>query len=483
MSIPLLVYTDAPDHQTGLARICRELVSQIHACCPDYRVATLGVFGRGSSRFPWTQYTANGPDDALYNLEQICTDFFGTDRGILLTITPPSWLFALTLPQYMEKEPDPRWKAFTTWMATKPFDLWSYLAIESHGPLGQYGPTTRAILSMIDRRLYYSRWGAELSVASSIDLDGKAAFIHHGIDCETWKPSPPETVRKFRAELGVNPADLLLGCVATNTRRKLLPLLFESAYIMRHQLGSARLKLWLNTTGAMGEYNVNELAACFGFNMDSDILITSTNARRPDGWLANMYSACDLTCLPTAGEGFGYPVVESLACGTPCVTCSFGAQAEFLSGWRDAWICPTAATHLVSNTTLVEPVYDAQTFANRLLTSWTELRHRGTLLREDCRTRAMIWDWSNIWPHWAEWFANGIAQPKLEVSANGPPRVPKLKACADSSFVPAHPPDSPSLGSAVGADPVAAGQRAADDPPGGLDSGAPVGVAGETDAP
>jgi hypothetical protein len=216
--------------------------------------------------------------------------------------------------------------------------------------------------------------------------------------------------------------------------------------------------------------------------MDADLLITSSNAKRPDQWLAAMYSACDLTCLPTAGEGFGYPVVESLACGTPCVTGAFGAQSEFLTGWRDAWVCPTIATHLITNNTLIEPIYDPQQFASRLLMAWTEIRQRGTLLREECRQRAQQWDWSVIWPHWERWFLHGAAemQAAKEKSDATPGNVNVNRP--DESIDAPTPNHSASVGSSMGTDVEPAGQHPSPDPAGGLDSGTPLRLVGETDA-
>jgi glycosyltransferase involved in cell wall biosynthesis len=479
MTVPILVYTDAPSHNTGLARICRDLCSRIHTDLGGlFRVATLGVFGRGSARYPWTQYSANGPDDALFNLRQITEDFFGQDRGVVFSITPPSWLFALALPQFMVKE-KPEWKAYTTWMSERQFDIWSYLAIESHGPFNQYGPTTRAILRGVDRRLYYSKWGAQVASDSGItETDGVCRFIGHGIDTDVWKPADPSVVRHLRSELGVGPNDLMLGCVATNTRRKLLPLLFESAMMLRHQLGNSRIKLWLNSDAPIREYNIGELADCFGFRIDSDLILTNTNEKRPDDWLAAMYSACDLTTLPTAGEGFGYPVVESLACGTPCITGAFGAQAEFLEGWRPSWICQPVAMHVITNNTLMEPVYDAQQWASRLLMAWTEVRQHGTLVREQCRERAVInWSWDVLWPTWKLWLAQGasemaqrqLAKEDMDVSVN-----------ADNNESPSG--SAEGLGSAVGGDAEQQGQRPDHGDDGGLDSRAPERLDREADA-
>lgn len=413
--LPLLIYTDAPDHPTGLGRICRDLASRIHAdptLSQLYRVGTLGFFGKGSSRFPWQQYSAASTDDGLIKLQAICEDFGQGQRPILLTITPPTWLFHLALPQYLigqEWQPE-----VSAWLQTRPFEHWGYLAIETCGPLDRYPLLTREILRTLDRSLYYSKWGSQLALDSG--LTDSARFLHHGIDTQTFLRSTPDTIAETRQKLGMASSDFLVGCVATNSRRKQIPLLLESFYFLRHSMGSARARLWLHTDMAIREYNIPALCADYGLRDPEDVLVTSSNAKRPDSWLANLYSSCDVTCLPTGGEGFGYPCIESLACGTPCVTGTFGAQAEFFRDWRESWLCPPRGQHIITSSNLVEPIYDAQEFSNRLLYAWTEARSTPNL-PDQCREHALIWDWSNIWPRWQEWFILGAQELAFKMHA------------------------------------------------------------------
>lgn len=51
-----------------------------------------------------------------------------------------------------------------------------------------------------------------------------------------------------------------------------------------------------------------------------------------DRGLSALYSAATMTILPSFEEGFGYPVAESMACGTPVACSSFASLPEVAAG-------------------------------------------------------------------------------------------------------------------------------------------------------
>jgi glycosyltransferase involved in cell wall biosynthesis len=55
--------------------------------------------------------------------------------------------------------------------------------------------------------------------------------------------------------------------------------------------------------------------------------------------LAALYRAAHVTCLPTVGEGWCMPFLESLSCGTPVIAPRYGGQLEFLND-KNALLCP-----------------------------------------------------------------------------------------------------------------------------------------------
>jgi len=51
--------------------------------------------------------------------------------------------------------------------------------------------------------------------------------------------------------------------------------------------------------------------------------------------MAAIYSRSDVLLSATAGEGFGLPVLEAQACGTPVIVSNFSAQPELVG---DGWV-------------------------------------------------------------------------------------------------------------------------------------------------
>lgn len=55
--------------------------------------------------------------------------------------------------------------------------------------------------------------------------------------------------------------------------------------------------------------------------------------------LASLYRSAHVTCLPTVGEGWCMPFLESLSCGTLVLAPNYGGQLEFLNE-KNSLLCP-----------------------------------------------------------------------------------------------------------------------------------------------
>ena len=97
----------------------------------------------------------------------------------------------------------------------------------------------------------------------------------------------------------------------------------------------ARLYIHTEDIGTMGGINLRRLVQALG--LQDKVLFADQYALRlgyPKEALAAIYSAADVLLAPSMGEGFGIPVVEAQACGTPVIVSNATAQPELVGdGW------------------------------------------------------------------------------------------------------------------------------------------------------
>jgi hypothetical protein len=96
-------------------------------------------------------------------------------------------------------------------------------------------------------------------------------------------------------------------------------------------------KLYLHTEdiGMMGGINLRRLIQ--SLSLEHKVLFADQYSLRlgyPKEALAAIYSAADVLLAPSMGEGFGIPVIEAQACGTPVIVSNATAQPELVGdGW------------------------------------------------------------------------------------------------------------------------------------------------------
>ena len=92
--------------------------------------------------------------------------------------------------------------------------------------------------------------------------------------------------------------------------------------------------LYLHTepSPAMQGIDLRALLKATGVPEDRVKFVDSYSYRMgiPKEALASIYTALDLLLAPSRGEGFGIPVVEAQACGTPVVVSNATAQPELV---------------------------------------------------------------------------------------------------------------------------------------------------------
>ncbi len=394
---PLLILSDAPTSGTGLGRITKDLATRIAEHMPDvFRVATAGYGGVVSRHLPFHQYILEDHKDFVcITLPEIWEDFAGNEKGILLTI----WDLQ-RLPWLAHPETQCENLRLREFLMEKPFEKWIYAPIDSEGtgPNGGLTYPLKMALSEFDRVLAYGKFGAGV-IDRTLDLpEGTTQYLPHGIDKSVFYERNRALCRKMfisitsachlMGNLGerVKTDETLVGILATNQSRKDWALGIE-AFARLAKTRNARL--WIKTDVLERAWSIPALL------MDYDVVNKTVISLgdMTDDQLAQAYSACDVTIAPGA-EGWGFPIAESLACGTPCTHMRYAGGAELVP--ERMRVGPIAFRYegvYGQKRPVHEPDYWALNAGY-----WTDFR-----VELDPQ-----YFWGNLWSRWEKWLKEGV---------------------------------------------------------------------------
>lgn len=163
-------------------------------------------------------------------------------------------------------------------------------------------------------------------------------YLPHGYDPSVWIPSDRD---EARAALGIPQNVFFAAFVGVNdslpSRKGIAELLFAwQAFRSQHE----DVLLYLHTDpqgnipegGAHGGIDIPYMLKTLMLHTDPSIKLVDTFRYRtqsiPSAELVQVAQAADVLILPSKGEGFGVPIVEFAACGTPAIVTNFGSMAE-----------------------------------------------------------------------------------------------------------------------------------------------------------
>ena len=387
---PILLLSDSPESLTGLGRVCRDLASLL-CTLPQFRVATLGRGAVGRSKFPWQQYSypeSTGQWGEDY-LAKVCEDFFRGDWGIVLSNWDVSRLGWLTDPSRL---PEPYRTAYGP---DRQWSLWGYIPVDANGPVAPaYGTEMSVGLKGYDRLIAASEWGQGV-LRESGRLD--ANWIPHGIWMQTFKSFSGHP--KDSKDLLGWQDKIVLGCNMANQARKDWPIAFECAARLKATYGNQFL-FWAHTNVEINYWNLYALAADYGMSQH-----TTLSKDLNDEQLAFRYSACECTILPSAGEGFGYPIAESMACGTPCVVTNYASGQELVN--EDCRVDPVAYrvdTQYNLQRAVLQAIQFRLCVGNQMEKKRLDWAGYGQTMRE----KVAHLDWPKLGDVWKKWFVEGV---------------------------------------------------------------------------
>jgi glycosyltransferase involved in cell wall biosynthesis len=199
-----------------------------------------------------------------------------------------------------------------------------------HEPLP---PVVETHLRLCKYPIAMSRFGEQMMRAKGLD----PFYVPHGVDTEVFKPCDRAGAREA---VGMKGDGFMACCVAANQgnpSRKNLDLLLKAW--AQFSLAHPEARLYIHTD-AEGEKNGLPLPYLLKlYEIDPQTVIfpdqyALKQGGYPPAYLNRLYNAADVFVLPSAGEGFGIPIVEAQASGCPVIVTDFSAMSELcFDGW------------------------------------------------------------------------------------------------------------------------------------------------------
>jgi glycosyltransferase involved in cell wall biosynthesis len=191
---------------------------------------------------------------------------------------------------------------------------------ETHSPLN------RCFLTLMMPRFLHA---ADAVIATS-DCTRKDAVRLYGLDeakvrviwaavSSSFHPRAPEDISVVRTKHGL--PDSFILSVGTLEPRKNLTSLLEAYRALKNEGSDCKLVI----VGKKGWLYEGFFVRLRELGLEQDVVFPGFV---PDDDLPALYSAAHLLAFPSLYEGFGFPVLEAMACGVPVVTSNTSSLPE-----------------------------------------------------------------------------------------------------------------------------------------------------------
>lgn len=183
--------------------------------------------------------------------------------------------------------------------------------------------TVAKYLPSADRIISLSEELQQQSLALVSDAS-KHSIIRNGVDTDCFYYISRQ---QARASLGISDDERFILMVGALIRRKGIDLVIEALAALRRSYPGVKLRV-VGSEGHEGNFRseLNGMINIYGLE-DAVIFEGAVDNDRLNYW----YSAADVFCLASRGEGSPNVLTEALACGCPAVASDVGSVAEIMA--------------------------------------------------------------------------------------------------------------------------------------------------------
>lgn len=172
-----------------------------------------------------------------------------------------------------------------------------------------------------------SRWLGEMARSSALCRDMPVTSIPNPIDISLFAPADKIEARR-RCGFPLDKKLLLFGSVKVSDKRKGFDYLAESLHIILEKNPHLKETLAVVVMGRCTQELEEKLP----------VPVYSTGYVEEVARMAEIYNAADLFVIPSLEDNLPNTVMESMACGTPCVGFDTGGIPEMIDHGRNGYV-------------------------------------------------------------------------------------------------------------------------------------------------
>lgn len=190
------------------------------------------------------------------------------------------------------------------------------------------------LADVADGTMVISRFGVE-----ALRQAGKrVSLCHPGVDTGELYPATAEERAALREKAGYAPDSFVVGVVCMNQGRKAIPPMIAAFHEFARDKPNARLYLDMDKAGVAG-WDIPNLLKQMGWSeaeqqrvkFREDVFKADMDAFGP---LRNRYALMDAHMVISHREGFGLPLLESMACRVPTLALDWCSGTEIVGEGR-----------------------------------------------------------------------------------------------------------------------------------------------------
>ena len=180
-----------------------------------------------------------------------------------------------------------------------------------------------------------SKFGKRMAEQAGLDV----WYVPHAVDTSIFKPLDREEARKH---LGWDQDKFVVGMVAANKGNPSRKAFYEqiAAFAALHAERPDTM-MYLHTdmgTNGGDVVNLPKFIKRMGLEIGKDVLFCDPymyGLGFPDEYMVDIYNGMDVLTNVALGEGFGIPILEAQACGTPVIVGDWTSMSELcFAGWK-----------------------------------------------------------------------------------------------------------------------------------------------------